>query len=44
MHIDEVEAIWSAIAERDDWRPFEAKIAAVRRLGEAMSDPVSATA
>jgi uncharacterized protein YdiU (UPF0061 family) len=37
MHIDEVEAIWSAIAERDDWGPFEAKIAAVRRMGEAMA-------
>ncbi len=37
MHIDEVEAIWSAIAERDDWRPFEEKIGAVRRMGEAMN-------
>jgi uncharacterized protein YdiU (UPF0061 family) len=36
MHIEEVEAIWAAIAERDDWGPFDAKIAAVRRLGEAM--------
>ena len=36
MHIDEVEAIWSAIAERDDWPPFEAKVAAIRRMGEAM--------
>jgi uncharacterized protein YdiU (UPF0061 family) len=36
MHIDEVEAIWDAIAQRDDWAPFEAKIAAVRRMGEAM--------
>ena len=38
MHIEEVEAIWSAIAEGDDWQPFEAKIAAVRRMGEAMRD------
>jgi len=37
MLIDEVEAIWSAIADADDWAPFEAKIAAVRRLGEAMA-------
>ena len=37
MHIEEVEAIWSAIAERDDWGPFEAKIAAVRRMGEALT-------
>jgi uncharacterized protein YdiU (UPF0061 family) len=36
MHIEEVEAIWSAIAERDDWRPFEDKITAVRRMGDAM--------
>ena len=35
MHIEEVEAIWSAIAEADDWAPFHAKIAAVRRMGEA---------
>ncbi|NIJ07078.1 uncharacterized protein YdiU (UPF0061 family) [Sphingomonas vulcanisoli] len=36
MHIDEVEAIWSAIAERDDWIPLHAKVAAIRRMGEAM--------
>ena len=36
MHIDEVEAIWAAIAERDDWQPFEEKVRAVRRMGEAM--------
>ncbi len=36
MHIDEVEAIWSAIAERDDWQPFADKVTAVRRMGEAM--------
>ena len=36
MHIEEVEAIWSAIDERDDWGPLNAKIAAVRRMGEAM--------
>jgi hypothetical protein len=36
MHIDEVEAIWSAIAERDDWRPFEDKVNAVRRMGDAL--------
>ena len=42
MHIDEVEAIWSAIAERDDWRPFEEKIRAVRRMGEAMDQDAPA--
>ncbi|HEX8643102.1 MAG TPA: YdiU family protein [Allosphingosinicella sp.] len=36
MHIEEVEAIWSAIDGRDDWTPFEAKVAAVQRMGEAM--------
>jgi serine/tyrosine/threonine adenylyltransferase len=36
MHIDEVEAIWSAIAERDDWSSFEEKVSAIRRMGEAM--------
>jgi uncharacterized protein YdiU (UPF0061 family) len=39
MHIDEVEAIWKAIDEGDDWTLFEAKIAAVRRMGEAMRPP-----
>jgi len=37
MHIEEVEAIWSAIAEADDWAPLNAKIEAVRRMGAAMS-------
>ena len=36
VHIDEVEAIWSDIAERDDWSAFDAKVAAIRRMGEAM--------
>ena len=36
MHIEEVEVIWDAIAERDDWEPFNTKIAAIRRMGEAM--------
>jgi uncharacterized protein YdiU (UPF0061 family) len=33
--IDEIESLWSAIAERDDWQPFEAKIADIRTMGEA---------
>jgi hypothetical protein len=37
MHIDEVEAIWSRIDEADDWSPFEEKIKAIRRMGEAMA-------
>ena len=36
MHIEEVEAIWAAIAEGDGWAPFEAKVAAIRRMAEAM--------
>lgn len=35
MLIDEVEALWSAIDQRDDWTPLQEKIAAVRRMGEA---------
>ena len=35
MLIDEVETIWSAIAARDDWSMFEAKVAAIRRMGGA---------
>lgn len=35
MLYPDVEAIWAAIAERDDWAPFHAKIAAVRRAGDA---------
>jgi uncharacterized protein YdiU (UPF0061 family) len=38
MHIEELEDIWSAIAERDDWRPFETKVEAIRRMGEAHKD------
>ena len=43
MHIDELETIWSAIAENDDWQPFEMKLAAIRRMGEAMTDERTAT-
>jgi len=39
MLIEEVEAIWSAIAERDDWQPFGEKIDAIRRMGEALGEP-----
>jgi len=39
MLIDEVEAVWAAIAERDDWTPLSAKVAAVRALGEALGEP-----
>ena len=36
MLIDEVEAIWSAIDQHDDWALLEAKVEAIRRMGEAM--------
>ena len=36
MHIEEVEAIWAAIDGDDDWAPLHAKLAAVRRMGEAL--------
>ncbi|MBI1187239.1 MAG: YdiU family protein [Alphaproteobacteria bacterium] len=36
MLIDEVEAIWDAIAVRDDWGPFEQKITEVRAWGAAL--------
>ena len=35
MLIDEVEAIWSAIDERDDWGPLDGKVAALREMGAA---------
>ena len=36
MPIEEVEAIWSAIAENDDWQPFDKKVTAIRRMGDAI--------
>ncbi len=38
---DEIESIWAAIADRDDWSPFEAKLAAIEvaRTGWNLSDP-----
>jgi serine/tyrosine/threonine adenylyltransferase len=36
MHIDEVEAIWAAIANDDDWQPLHKKIAQIRQLGAAL--------
>jgi uncharacterized protein YdiU (UPF0061 family) len=44
MHIDEVESLWAPIADADDWGPLEAKIAAVRRMGEAMVQDAPASA
>jgi uncharacterized protein YdiU (UPF0061 family) len=36
MHIDEVEAIWSRIDEADDWSALHQKVAAIRRMGDAL--------
>lgn len=36
LYFEDVEALWAAIAERDDWRPLMAKIAAVRDMGAAL--------
>jgi len=33
---DEIEAIWSAIADRDDWGPFEAKLARIEQARAAL--------
>lgn len=35
MHIEEVESIWSAIDERDDWQPLHNKVATIRQMGTA---------
>ena len=37
MLIDEVETIWAAIDQQDDWGPFEAKITAIREMGTALA-------
>jgi len=36
MLIDEVEGIWAAIDQDDDWQPLDAKVMDIRRMGEAM--------
>ncbi|MEM1380076.1 MAG: YdiU family protein [Pseudomonadota bacterium] len=39
--IDEVEEIWAAIADRDDWQPFAAKCAKIRAYGDALALPAA---
>lgn len=34
--IDEIESLWEAIAERDDWSRFEAKVESIRAMGAAV--------
>ncbi len=41
MSIQEVEAIWEAIAVRDDWSLLDAKIAEIRTMGAAFGRPVA---
>lgn len=36
MLLDEVEAIWAAIAEQDDWSLFEAKLADIAKMKSAL--------
>lgn len=38
MLIEDVEAIWAAIAEADDWSAFEAKIMRIREMGAALAN------
>jgi hypothetical protein len=35
MHIGEVEQIWNAIAERDDWTTLTSKVSQIREMGAA---------
>ncbi|MXO89751.1 protein adenylyltransferase SelO family protein [Pontixanthobacter aquaemixtae] len=39
MLIDEVETLWSAIDQRDDWQPLQDKIAMLRIVAEAYGEP-----
>ncbi|MEX0341415.1 MAG: protein adenylyltransferase SelO family protein [Erythrobacter sp.] len=39
MLIDEVEAIWSAIADQDDWQSLESKVESIRAMGAAHGEP-----
>ena len=38
--IEEVERIWGAIAEHDDWTPLAEKLTAIRNLGQALGQPI----
>ena len=35
--IDEIETLWAAIAERDDWAPLQAKLAGIEQAREALA-------
>ena len=36
-HFDKVEGVWAPIAERDDWSAFEAKLADIAEMREALA-------
>ncbi|MEP3227344.1 MAG: protein adenylyltransferase SelO family protein [Parasphingorhabdus sp.] len=36
MYIEEVEAIWGAIDQDDNWQPLSEKVAAIRKMGSAL--------
>jgi serine/tyrosine/threonine adenylyltransferase len=40
MLIDEVETIWAAIADKDDWTLLNRKIDIIRKMGEAHAKPL----
>lgn len=39
LAVEEVEAIWEAIAQADNWQPLTGKIAAIRKMGVALGEP-----
>jgi uncharacterized protein YdiU (UPF0061 family) len=41
MLIDEVEALWAEISEKDDWSAFNAKLGAIAQMREAYGFPAS---
>ncbi len=44
LPIEEVEALWAAIDSHDDWRPLYDKVAAIRRMGAALSGATASPA
>jgi hypothetical protein len=37
MLYEEVESLWAAIADHDDWAPFEAKLAVIGAMRQALA-------
>jgi len=44
MLIEEVEAIWRAIAEADDWAPLAAKLEAIEEMARAYGNAAAVAA